>query len=96
MEMLSDEVLEWCAARSLGLLRDPSAAPSLLAHVRLQDGGMNRMAVWALGELGDSTSIAKLDTLWLELQAAHQLDSATLDSAITKIRGRVLLSTSVP
>jgi HEAT repeat protein len=84
--MLEDQVLEWCAARSLGQLRDPRAIPALRAHVRLRSGGMNRMAVWALGEIGDSSALSTLDSLQRGLTAERAVDSMALDSVIAKLR----------
>lgn len=84
--MLDNEVLEWCAARSLGQLRDPRAAPALRSHLRLQRGAMNRMAVSALGEIGGSGALAALDTLQRQLAAEYAVDSAALNAAIAKLR----------
>jgi HEAT repeat protein len=83
--MLNDEALEWCAARSLGRLRDARAAPALREHVRLTTGHVNRMAVWALGELGDTGAIARLDTLRRQVRAEFAVDSAAIDSAMAKL-----------
>jgi HEAT repeat protein len=84
--MLEDVQLEWCAARSLGQLRVRRAAPALRAHLRLQTGMINRMAVLALAEIGDTAAVRSLDSLQRQLAAEYALDSATVESARTKLR----------
>ena len=86
--LLDDPVTQWCAARSLGLLRDAQAVPALKGHLRLQGGGINRMAVWALGELGDVSAADDLQQLRAQYHAEFAADLAALDSAIAKTQAR--------
>jgi len=86
ISMLDDELLEWTAARGLGVLKDARAIPALRDHVRLNDGGVNRMAVWALGELGDTGSVRVLKQLLEERAAEYRVDSAAVASVIRRLR----------
>ena len=87
LRLIEQEELEWCAAQSLGRLGDAGASDALKAHLVLRGGGgLNRMAVWALAEVGDTLAIPQLvalhDSLWLSRQ-----DSLAVAAALRLLGG---------
>jgi HEAT repeat protein len=84
---LDDEVLWYCAAHSLGMLRDPRAVAPLLD--RAQGGGDRAFKmVWALGEIRDPQALSALDEMNRSLQPATEQDQRlkqSLEEAIAKL-----------
>jgi HEAT repeats len=84
--LLDSPDVEWCAARLLGQIGDSTAAPALRAHLRAPDGGVNLMAVWALGEVGNREDAATLDLLRVEIDARRRTESEFLSNAAARLR----------
>lgn len=85
---LDDEVLWYCAAHSLGQLRDSRAVDPLLVRAR---GGGDRAQkmVWALGEIRDRRALAELEAMDRALRPATDQENRlkqSLEEAIAKIR----------
>jgi len=86
VRFLDDPVLQWCAARSLGQIADARATSSLRAHLVLLDSsGVNRMAVWALGLIGDTSAAGDLTALESSPLLNAQ-DSSAIREALTRLR----------
>jgi HEAT repeat protein len=84
---LDDEVLWYCAAHSLGALRDPRAVEPLLARAR---GGGERAfkMVWALGEIRDPRALSALQEMDRTLRPTTEQDrrlKQSLEEAIAKL-----------
>lgn len=87
IRMLDDPALEWCAAQSLGRLGSHNAVGALQLNLLLADGsGINRMAVWALGQLGDPSSIEALLALDSAASPLSKEDSLAINEAINRLR----------
>lgn len=87
IDFLDDGVLWYCAAHSLGELRDPRALRPLLD--RAQAGGDRSFKmVWALGEIRDPQALPVLEAMSRSLQPSTEQEQRlkrTLDEAIAKI-----------
>ena len=84
---LDDEVLWYCAAHSLGELRDPRAVDPLLVRTR-SGGDRSQKMVWALGEIQDRRALAELEAMDRALQPATDQErrlKQSLKEAIAKI-----------
>jgi HEAT repeat protein len=84
---LDDEVLWYCAAHSLGTLRDPRAVEPLVN--RAQGGGDRAFKmVWALGEIRDPRALSALQEMDRTLQPTTEQDrrlKQALAEAIAKL-----------
>jgi hypothetical protein len=84
---LDDEVLWYCAAHSLGQLRDPRAVDPLLVRAR-SGGDRAQKMVWAVGEIRDRRVLAELQAMDRALQPTTEQEKRlkqSLEEAIAKI-----------
>lgn len=84
---LDDEVLWYCAAHSLGQLRDPRAVEPLLTRAR-SGGDRAQKMVWALGEIRDRRALPELEAMDRALQPTTEQETRlkqSLEEAIAKI-----------
>jgi HEAT repeat protein len=84
---LDDDVLWYCAAHSLGQLRDSRAVEPLLAHA--VNGERATKMVWAVGEIRDPRALDKLEALDRSLRPSTEQEKrlkSAIEEAISKIR----------
>jgi hypothetical protein len=88
ISFLNDPVLQYCSAQGLGQIRELRAVGALLRHLKTV-GGKNRMASWALAEIGDVNALEPLNQISAQLvptNDSERLDKSTLEEAIAKLQ----------